>query len=236
MAKKSDIEQLIGSSWTDVLWRHFSTPYMKSIMQTLKKHRQKYKVLPDSDKVFRAYIETPFDEVRVCIIGQDPYPNIGDANGLAFSVDRKDSNNINLAIPPSLRNIFKELEDDLGFEKHRNIVHDPDLSRWAKQGILLLNTSLTVIANNPGSHSDIGWKFFTGATINALAGKEDMIFVAWGRHAIWTIEHYGDVMRNHFIRSAHPSPYSAHKGFFGSKPFSKVNKILESLGSEPITW
>lgn len=234
MGSKANVIPLLGEEWAELLWEEFNLRYMRYIINRLKEDRSKYTVFPSSDKVFRAYKETPYSKVKVCIIGQDPYPSPGDANGLAFSVDR----NIDdiKRLPPTLVNIFKELEEDLRFEVHKNIDHNPDLGRWAKQGVMLLNTSLTVIKNNPSSHSDIGWDIFTGRTLRLLAEKENMIFVAWGRHAQNILSHNGNVMTNYFVTSTHPSPLSAHRGFFGSKPFSRINKTLIKIGEQPIKW
>lgn len=233
MATKDNVIPLLGESWAELLWNEFNESYMRYIMNQVSLDRKKKTVLPDSKNVFKAYKECPFDITKVCIIGQDPYPTKGDANGLAFSVN----NDINRkALPGSLRNIFKELENDLGFEGHRNIVHDPDLVRWSRQGVMLLNTALTTIEGNPNAHINLGWSYFTGKTLELLAEKDNMIFVGWGSYAKKVINTYGNVMRNHFITSAHPSPLSAHRGFFGSKPFSKVNQILVEIGDSPIKW
>lgn len=231
MVNMEQVVPLLGEEWAKVLWEEFNKPYLLQTMSTIKKDRSKTKVYPPSDKVFRAYQLTPYSKVKVCIIGQDPYHTPGVADGLCFSTP----DSIERPVPPSLVNIFKELDNDLKFEGHRNIAHSTDLSRWAEQGIMLLNTSLTVINRAPGSHSKIGWKRFTATTIHLLARRVGMVFVMWGNHAK-SLKKVMHPMNNWFIESSHPSPFSAHKGFFGSKPFSKVNKCLIHEGLDPIQW
>lgn len=181
-------------------------------------------VYPPKEQVFRALDLCPIDQTKVVILGQDPYHGPNQANGLAFSVNR------GVPLPPSLRNIFKELKDDLGIENRTG-----DLSRWAKQGVLLLNTVLTVEEGSPGSHSDLGWEKFTDDVIRALNDRKDsLIFVLWGSKAK-TKETL--ISGHHFILYApHPSPFSAHKGFLGCRHFSLINKILADKGKRPIDW
>ena len=189
------------------------------------------KILPMSVghrfNIFNAFLLTPFKNVKVVILGQDPYPNEEHAMGLAFSVPSDVT-----SLPGSLRNIYKELEDDLGIVRTKGSLAD-----WAKQGVLLLNTALTVEANKPGSHSNIGWEKLTQETIRSLSrDKDGLVFILWGNKA----QAYKRFITNRdshmIIESAHPSPLSVHKGFFGSKPFSRTNAYLESVGKEPIKW
>lgn len=183
--------------------------------------------LPHYDRWYRAFELTPFDQVKVVILGQDPYHTPGVANGLAFSTDPSVR-----IIPPSLRNIFKEYVADLGYKSPRS----GDLSTWAQSGVLLLNTALTVEPGKPGSHSNIGWNVLTEEVIRSLnEHRKDLVFILWGRHA--QVYHRSISSRKHFvIRSPHPSPYSAASGFFGSKPFSRANDYLVSKGKEPVNW
>lgn len=181
--------------------------------------------------VFQALKETPFQEVKVVILGQDPYHTPGMATGLSFSVPED-----TIKIPPSLRNIFEEMEDDIGF---KDPAPNPDLTRWARQGVLLLNTSLTVREYQAASHANIGWSQFTARVLQEIMeGIKPTVFILWGNHAQHTIDSQVECDWNtHLaIRSAHPSPLSAHKGFFGSKPFSRTNKFLVDAGIEPIDW
>ena len=187
-------------------------------------------VCPPQDQIFRALQLTPPDSVKVCIIGQDPYHTPGAANGLAFSI------NPGRYIQPSLQNIFKELQSDLGYP----IPNSGDLTPWAKQGVLLLNTSLTVTAGSPNSHKDWGWQRFTGHVFDICLDKlpQPIVFILWGANA----RHFADHVPWHAypnkkaIMSAHPSPMSADRGFFGSKPFSKTNEFLIAQGSTPVDW
>ena len=182
-------------------------------------------IYPSSANIYNAFKKTSYDDVKVVILGQDPYHEEGQANGLAFSV------NNGVKTPPSLKNIFKELQDDIGGELRTN----PDLTDWAKQGVFLLNSSLTVIEGRPNSMADI-WNTFTDSIIKLLNSKEKpIIFVLWGKNAR-NKKKLIDTNKHFIIESAHPSPLSAYRGFFGSKPFSKVNEYLISTGQVPIDW
>lgn len=212
-------------TWTEVLTPIKNTEYFTTLWGKVKEEYQTTKCFPPKDQIFRAIELTPFEEVKVVIIGQDPYHNDNQANGLCFSVSDK------VKAPPSLKNIFKELEDDLGIKKTSN-----ELEMWAKQGVLLLNATLTVGAHEANSHKDLGWGQFTDFIIKEISDKkENVVFVLWGAFAqkkaglIDTSKHF-------IIQSVHPSPLSARKGFFGSRPFSKINQFLEEKGKEPINW
>ena len=182
-------------------------------------------IYPNSADIYNAFMKTSYDDVRVVILGQDPYHEEGQANGLAFSV------NNGVKMPPSLKNIFKELQDDIGGELRTNT----DLTNWAEQGIFLLNSSLTVIEGRPNSMADI-WNTFTDSIIKLLNNKEKpIVFVLWGKNAR-NKKKLIDTNKHFIIESAHPSPLSAYRGFFGSKPFSKVNEYLISTGQVPIDW
>lgn len=182
-------------------------------------------IYPSSANIYNAFKKTSYDDVKVVILGQDPYHEEGQANGLAFSV------NNGVKMPPSLKNIFKELQDDIGGELRTN----PDLTDWAKQGVFLLNSSLTVIEGRPNSMADI-WNTFTDSIIKLLNNKEKpIVFVLWGKNAR-DKKKLIDTKKHFIVESAHPSPLSAYRGFFGSKPFSKVNEYLISTGQVPIDW
>lgn len=215
----------IEESWKKHLAPEFEKPYFKELTDFVKKEYTTTKVYPPPKDIFRAFELTPFDKVKVVILGQDPYHGEKQANGLAFAVHE------GIRTPPSLQNIFKELESDLG----RPIDHSPDLSRWAKQGVLLLNATLTVRASSAGSHQGKGWEQFTDAAIKALNDeRENLVFILWGNYAKQKGAHI-DFAKHYIIESAHPSPFSATK-FFGSKPFSKTNDYLKEHGETPIEW
>lgn len=217
----------IEPSWKRVLSKEFDELYFKELATFVKGEYARTTVYPPPQFIFRAFELTPFDAVKVVILGQDPYHGAGQANGLSFAV------NDGVALPPSLRNIFKEMEDDLGAPmKHES----SDLSRLAKEGVLLLNATLTVRAATPGSHQHRGWETFTDAVIRALSNeREHLVFILWGNYARAKGAHI-DRARHCVIESAHPSPFSAHSGFFGSKPFSRANEYLALKGKEPISW
>lgn len=216
----------IESSWKQRLLTEFEKPYFHELMAFVKDEFNTGLMYPPAKSIFAAFDACPFDEVKVVILGQDPYHGQGQANGLAFSVAE------GIKHPPSLRNIFKELEMDLGIRA----TESGDLSRWAKQGVLLLNATLTVRAKTPGSHQGKGWEQFTDAVIASLNGeKKNVAYMLWGSYA----QKKGFVIdreANKVIISPHPSPFSAHRGFFGSKPFSTANDYLKSCGSKPIAW
>jgi len=212
-------------TWTEILAPIKNTEYFTTLWEKVKEEYQTTKCFPPKDHIFRAIELTPFDEVKVVIIGQDPYHNDNQANGLCFSVSDK------VKAPPSLKNIFKELEDDLGIKKTSN-----ELEMWAKQGVLLLNATLTVRAHEANSHKDLGWEQFTDFIIKEISDKkENVVFVLWGAFAQKKAGLI-DASKHFVIQSAHPSPFSVHKGFFGSRPFSKINQFLEEKGKEPINW
>lgn len=212
-------------TWTEILAPIKNTEYFTTLWEKVKEEYQTTKCFPPKDQIFRAIELTPFDEVKVVIIGQDPYHNDNQANGLCFSVSDK------VKAPPSLKNIFKELEDDLGIKKTSN-----ELEMWAKQGVLLLNATLTVRAHEANSHKDLGWEQFTDFIIKEISDKkENVVFVLWGAFAQKKAGLI-DASKHFVIQSAHPSPFSVHKGFFGSRPFSKINQFLEEKGKEPINW
>lgn len=218
----------INDSWKQVLKEEFEKPYFDQIVNFLKTERAAGKTtFPSGPNIFNAFNKTPFDKVKVVILGQDPYHGIGQAHGLSFSVLP------GVKIPPSLQNIFKEIKADIGVENSPSF---GDLTHWAEQGILLLNAALTVRNGEPMSHAKIGWAQFTDAVIKTISDKkENVIFLLWGKFAqdkqvlINTDSHY-------ILKAAHPSPLSAHNGFFGCKHFSKTNEILVKHGENPIDW
>ena len=212
-------------TWTEILAPIKNTEYFTTLWEKVKEEYQTTKCFPPKNLIFRAIELTPFEEVKVVIIGQDPYHNDNQANGLCFSVSDK------VTAPPSLKNIFKELEDDLGIKKTSN-----ELEMWAKQGVLLLNATLTVRAHEANSHKDLGWEKFTDFIIKEISDKkENVVFVLWGAFAQKKAGLI-DASKHFVIQSAHPSPFSVHKGFFGSRPFSKINQFLEEKDKEPINW
>ncbi len=223
----SEVKEVkIGGGWKEKLSEEFGQEYFKTLTDFVRREYQSATVYPNPKHIFRAFDETPFDAVKVVILGQDPYHGEGQANGLCFAVSS------GVRTPPSLQNIFKELESDLG----RPVIRDPDLSRWAKQGVLLLNATLTVNAKNPGSHQGRGWEQFTDAAIKKLSDeREGIVFILWGNYAKQKGA-YIDRTMHCVLESAHPSPLSAHNGFFGSKPFSKANKYLKKTGQKVIDW
>lgn len=217
----------IEPSWKKALEEEFGKEYFKTLTDFVKEEYANKKVYPAPKNIFRAFELTPFDDVKVVILGQDPYHGAHQAIGLSFAVEE------NTTLPPSLRNIYKEIEDDLGISmKDAN----GNLSRWAKQGVLLLNATLTVRAGSAGSHQGHGWELFTDAAIRALSDKrEHLVFILWGNYARQKGT-FIDRKKHLVIESAHPSPFSAANGFFGSKPFSKANRYLEEHGEKPIDW
>lgn len=214
----------IPECWRNVLNNEWSQPYMNQLAQFVAEEREQYAVFPDESDVFAALRMTPYHEVKVLILGQDPYHDDGQAHGLSFSVRE------GVRIPPSLRNIFAELQDDLGI---RPPTHG-NLQRWAEQGVLLLNTVLTVRAHQPNSHRNHGWEQLTDAVIRHVSERPHVAFVLWGRPAQSKARLTDS--RHLVLQSAHPSPLSARRGFFGSRPFSAVNEYLTRNGSKPIDW
>jgi uracil-DNA glycosylase len=212
--------------WQPVVGEELDKPYFHKLRDFLDKERAHHKVFPPQDKVFSALELTPYENVSVLIVGQDPYHDDGQAHGLAFSVMP------GVAPPPSLRNIFKELRDDLGCR----IPNNGYLVPWAEQGVLLLNTVLTVRAHSPASHKGKGWEKFTDAVIRKVGEKSDrVVFVLWGAHA-QKKRPLIEGERHVTVESAHPSPLSAKNGFFGSRPFSKINAALSEAGRPEIDW
>ncbi len=216
--------KMIGNEWDTVLKEEYSKEYFEKLMCHIKKEYEEKICYPEYNKIFNAFKLTDYNDVSVVILGQDPYHGEGEAQGLAFSV------NNDIKIPPSLRNIFKELEQDLGVVKEEN-----DLSGWAKQGVLLLNTVLTVVKDQAFSHNNIGWEIFTDEVIKKISDKEDpVIFILWGNHAQKKIKL---IASHHFIiKSPHPSPLGAYRGFYGSKPFSKCNLYLNQINKKEIDF
>ena len=217
---------MIGNAWDEELKEEYKKEYFTELMNFVKEEYKNKTIYPKPNEVFNAFRYTDFDNVKVVILGQDPYHGPNQAEGLSFSVSD------DVLKPPSLKNIFKELESDLGipFPKHNS------LKPWAKQGVLLLNAVLTVEEHKPASHKGKGWEIFTDDVINILNKREKpIVFILWGAFArnkkslITNKQHY-------IIESAHPSPFSARNGFFGSKPFSKTNKFLREKGLEEIDW
>lgn len=212
-------------TWTEVLAPIKNSEYFENLWKKVKEEYASTNCFPPKNQIFRALELTPFDEVKVVIIGQDPYHGDFQANGLCFSVSDQ------VKAPPSLQNIYKELKEDLGIEKTTN-----ELDDWATQGVLLLNATLTVRAHSPNSHKDLGWERFTNFVIKEISDKkENVVFVLWGAFA-QKKEELIDPSKHLIIKSAHPSPFSVHRGFFGSKPFSKINDYLVSKGNTPINW
>lgn len=217
---------MIGNSWDFYLKEEFNKNYFKGIINEVNKRYKNTICYPPKNEIFNAFRLTPYEKVKVVIIGQDPYHGEHQAEGLSFSV----KNNINR--PPSLQNIFKELETDLGL----NISNNNSLIPWAKEGVLLLNSVLTVEKDKPASHKDIGWEKFTDEVIKILNKKEKpIVFILWGNFAKAKKKYITNNIHK-VIESAHPSPFSAHNGFFDSRPFSKTNEYLKSKQIEPINW
>ena len=216
----------ITNDWLAPLEEEFKKPYYKKLYEKVKEEYQTHEVFPDSNDIFNAFEFTPLSEVKVVILGQDPYHDVGQAHGLCFSVKP------DVKIPPSLVNIYQELRDDLGC----TIPNNGYLVKWAKQGVMLLNTVLTVRAHSANSHRWIGWEEFTDAAIRVLNEQDrPIVFILWGRPA----QKKKAMLNNpkHLIlESPHPSPLSARGGFFGSRPFSKTNDFLEENGLTPIDW
>ncbi|MGC4128465.1 MAG: uracil-DNA glycosylase [Bergeyella sp.] len=211
--------------WKDVLAPIKKSDYFKNLWEKVKQEYSSGKCFPPKDRIFSAIELTPFDEVKAVIIGQDPYHNDFQANGLCFSVSDK------VVAPPSLKNIFIELKNDLGIERTSK-----ELDDWAKQGVLLLNATLTVRAHSPNSHKDLGWEKFTDFIIKEISDKkENVVFVLWGAFA-QKKEELIDSSKHFVIKSPHPSPFSVHRGFFGSRPFSKINNYLKEIGISEISW
>lgn len=216
----------IAPSWNEKLKIEFEQPYFNQLIEFVKEEYRTQTVYPPGKEIFRAFDCADFNDVKVVIIGQDPYHGLGQANGLCFSVRE------GITIPPSLKNIFKEIEKDLG----KPIPKSGDLERWANQGVLLLNATLTVRGSSPGSHQKKGWEEFTDAVIKVISEeKNNVVFLLWGAYA----QKKGEIIdraKHLVLMSAHPSPFSADRGFFGNKHFSKTNAYLKSKGLKEIDW
>ena len=217
----------IDPSWYEVLRPQFEAPYFAQLKEFLVAERQQYVCYPPGSKIFNAFDSTPFDKVKVVILGQDPYHEPGQAMGLCFSVPD------GVLVPPSLVNIIKEINSDLGTQIP--LTHG-DLSGWAEQGVLLLNATLTVRAHQAGSHQRHGWELFTDAAIRALSEKRNgLVFLLWGSYAISKAQ-FIDRSRHLVLTAPHPSPLSAYRGFFGCRHFSQCNAYLQQQGLSPINW
>lgn len=216
----------IAEDWKEVLREEFSKPYFDELVDFVKQEYASGVVYPAGQNIFRAFDKCPFDKLKVVIIGQDPYHGPGQANGLCFSVAR------GVQFPPSLQNIFKEVQSDIGTP----VPESGELDRWAEQGVLLLNAVLTVRAHQAASHAGRGWEKFTDAVVRAIAErKQQVVYMLWGSYA-QKKGAIADPQSNLILKAVHPSPLSAYRGFFGCKHFSEANKYLESVGKSPIEW
>lgn len=222
----TQINPAIEESWKKVLTGEFQKPYFPALKSFLLEEKKKYTIYPPGPRIFAAFNHTPFQKVKVVILGQDPYHGPGQAHGLCFSVP------VGVQQPPSLKNIFNELKSDLNIPipKHGN------LEKWADQGVLLLNATLTVRANQAGSHQKKGWETFTDRVINILSTeREHLVFLLWGNYAIQKSALI-DTNKHLILKTVHPSPFSALRGFFGCRHFSKTNDYLQQNNIEPINW
>ncbi len=220
------INPQIEESWKNILKDEFNSQYFIELKEFLIEEKNKYKIYPPGRIIFNAFNKTPFENVKVVLLGQDPYHGKGQAHGLCFSVPK------GISLPPSLVNIFKELATDLNVP----VPAHGNLEKWASQGVFLLNATLTVRASQPGSHQNKGWEIFTDAVIKKISEKRaGIIFLLWGKYA-QAKEVLIDTNKHYILKAAHPSPYSADFGFFGSKHFSKTNNILNRHGLSAIDW
>ena len=216
----------IAADWKALLQPEFDKPYFEQLTRFVRAEYASQRIFPAGRNIFRAFDKCPFDRLKVVIIGQDPYHGEGQANGLCFSV------NDGVAFPPSLQNIFQEIRDDTGTP----VPESGNLDRWAEQGVLLLNSVLTVRAHQAASHAGHGWEQFTDAVVRLIAErKQGIVYMLWGNYAQRKGE-IADSSRNLILRSVHPSPLSVYRGFFGCRHFSKANAYLESIGKTPIVW
>lgn len=217
----------IDSSWEALLQEEFDKEYFQTLVDRVKSAYKTHDVWPKGKNIFSAFNHCPFDQLKVVILGQDPYPTPGHAHGLCFSVSEEVR-----PFPKSLNNIFKEIKEDLGIDVPPN----GNLNRWAEQGVFMLNTVLTVNAGEPNSHKKFGWERFTDEVIQLISNKkEQVVFLLWGAQAQKKMDLI-DTTKHHILRSVHPSPLSAHRGFFGCKHFSKTNEILTSQQLDTIQW
>ncbi len=222
-----NINPEIEESWKEVLINEFESDYFFKLKEFLIEEKKTHVVYPPGKQIFAAFNLTPFNKVKVVILGQDPYHGAGQAHGLCFSVQD------GVKPPPSLQNIYKEIESDLGI---KNDLLKGNLEKWAKQGVLLLNATLTVRANTAGSHQNKGWETFTDKVIETLSrNREGLVFILWGNYA-QAKENLIDTSKHHILKSAHPSPFSVYRGFYGCKHFSKTNEILRAINEKEIDW
>jgi len=219
-------EPRIEKEWLEVLRSEFDKPYFADLKAFLSEEKKHYRVYPPGNRIFAAFDYTPFSKVKVVILGQDPYHGDGQAHGLCFSVPD------GVTLPPSLVNIYKELSTDLGIP----VPKSGNLENWAKQGVLLLNATLTVRANQAGSHQRRGWENFTDEIIRQLSARHNgLVFILWGSYA-QAKETLIDTSKHFILKAVHPSPLSVYRGFFGCRHFSKTNELLSQAGKEPVDW
>ena len=220
------ISPLIENSWKKILEDEFQKEYMKDLKKFLISEKEKYMIFPKGSQIFNAFNYTPFNKIKVVILGQDPYHGEGQAHGLSFSVPN------GIQSPPSLVNIFNEIKNDLNIDNHGK----SNLEDWAKQGVLLINSTLTVRAHNPGSHQNKGWEKFTDRIISLISeNKNGIIFLLWGKYAKEKSKLI-DTVKHHILSSSHPSPLSSYRGFLGCKHFSKCNNLLIKQKRKEINW
>jgi len=216
----------IDPEWLEVLQHEFKKPYFDDLKSFLLEEKKSFSVYPPGNRIFAAFNNTPLSKVKVVILGQDPYHGDGQAHGLCFSVPE------GIALPPSLVNIYKELSSDLGIP----VPKSGNLEKWAKQGVLLLNATLTVRANQAGSHQRRGWESFTDEVIRQLSEKHTgLVYILWGSYA-QAKEALIDTQKHYILKAVHPSPLSVYRGFFGCRHFSKTNELLTRSGKEPVDW
>ncbi len=216
----------IAEDWKEILQGEFDKPYFEELTRFVRAEYSAAQIFPAGRNIFRAFDKCPFETLKVVIIGQDPYHGVGQANGLCFSV------NDGVPFPPSLQNIFQEIRDDVGTP----VPSSGNLDRWAEQGVLLLNSVLTVRAHQAASHAGRGWEQFTDAVVRIIAErKQELVYMLWGSYAQRKGQ-MADPTRNLILKSVHPSPLSVYRGFFGCRHFSQANAYLESVGKTPIVW
>lgn len=221
-----EINPVIEKGWKEILWEEFQSPYFSELKEFLVEEKKSFTIYPPGNHIFNAFQHTPYDQVKVVVLGQDPYHGTGQAHGLCFSVPP------GIPQPPSLVNIFKELQADLNIP----VPSHGNLEKWADQGVLLLNATLTVRASQAGSHQNKGWENFTNRVIEKISAmKSGVVFLLWGRYA-QAKENLIDGQKHLILKAAHPSPFSAYSGFFGCRHFSKTNEYLEKQGVTGIDW